>query len=331
MPRRRARAAAGSRRRARRTKSLEEIAEGFLDIAVDNMAAAIRKISIARGHDVTRYTLACFGGAGGQHACRGRRRARHGADPDPPAGGRAVGLWHRPRRREGDPRGELAEAARRGFFGGARDAREARARSDWSSRAFEAEHIELRTAARGCARRAATRRSNRRSRPAEQMRADFAALHRTRFGYIDEGAEVIVDALVVEAVGSILPGTGRGARSWRRSGAPLRQLRWSPPRTGERSIGPALIFDPTSTIVVEPGWRAERGGRRHAGPDPRRAARARQCRRHRRRPGPARDLQQSVHGHRRGNGRRAAVDRDSASTSRSGSISPARSSTPTAR
>ena len=34
------------------------------------MAAAIRKISIARGHDVTRYTLACFGGAGGQHACR---------------------------------------------------------------------------------------------------------------------------------------------------------------------------------------------------------------------------------------------------------------------
>ena len=51
-------------------RSLEEIAEGFLAIAVDNMAAAIRKISIARGHDVTRYTLACFGGAGGQHACR---------------------------------------------------------------------------------------------------------------------------------------------------------------------------------------------------------------------------------------------------------------------
>src|SRR6185369_14896780 len=48
---------------------LEEIAEGFLEIAVDNMAAAIRKISIARGHDVSRYTLACFGGAGGQHAC----------------------------------------------------------------------------------------------------------------------------------------------------------------------------------------------------------------------------------------------------------------------
>ena len=47
----------------------EAIAEGFLAIAVDNMANAIRTISIARGHDVTRYTLACFGGAGGQHAC----------------------------------------------------------------------------------------------------------------------------------------------------------------------------------------------------------------------------------------------------------------------
>src|SRR5689334_10750604 len=51
------------------SKDLRQIAEGFLEIAVDNMAAAIRKISIARGHDVSRYTLACFGGAGGQHAC----------------------------------------------------------------------------------------------------------------------------------------------------------------------------------------------------------------------------------------------------------------------
>src|SRR5690606_37614618 len=49
---------------------LDDIAEGFLDIAVDAMANAIRKISTARGHDVTRYALACFGGAGGQHACR---------------------------------------------------------------------------------------------------------------------------------------------------------------------------------------------------------------------------------------------------------------------
>jgi len=46
-----------------------EVAEGFLAIAVDNMANAIKKISVQRGYDVTSYTLVCFGGAGGQHAC----------------------------------------------------------------------------------------------------------------------------------------------------------------------------------------------------------------------------------------------------------------------
>eukprot|EP01052_Picozoa_sp_SAG31_P066826 SAG31_NODE_25622_length_457_cov_7.978417_1_plen_146_part_01 len=49
--------------------SAEEIADGFLKIAVDNMANAIKKISIQRGFDVSEYVLACFGGAGGQHAC----------------------------------------------------------------------------------------------------------------------------------------------------------------------------------------------------------------------------------------------------------------------
>jgi 5-oxoprolinase (ATP-hydrolysing) len=47
----------------------EAIAEGFLAIAVDNMANAIKQVSVARGYDVTRYVLVCFGGAGGQHAC----------------------------------------------------------------------------------------------------------------------------------------------------------------------------------------------------------------------------------------------------------------------
>ena len=46
-----------------------EVAEGFINIAVQQMANAIKKISVARGYDVTRYTLQCFGGAGGQHAC----------------------------------------------------------------------------------------------------------------------------------------------------------------------------------------------------------------------------------------------------------------------
>ncbi|MCD8515104.1 MAG: hydantoinase B/oxoprolinase family protein [Burkholderiaceae bacterium] len=49
--------------------SLEACAQGFIRIAVQQMANAIKKISVARGYDVTRYTLQCFGGAGGQHAC----------------------------------------------------------------------------------------------------------------------------------------------------------------------------------------------------------------------------------------------------------------------
>ena len=54
---------------AEMNRPAESIADGFLRIAVQQMANAIKKISVAKGYDVTRYTLQCFGGAGGQHAC----------------------------------------------------------------------------------------------------------------------------------------------------------------------------------------------------------------------------------------------------------------------
>src|SRR6478609_10319006 len=50
-------------------RKAEDVADGFIKIAVENMANAIKKISVQRGYDVTRYALNCFGGAGGQHAC----------------------------------------------------------------------------------------------------------------------------------------------------------------------------------------------------------------------------------------------------------------------
>src|SRR5215471_19116978 len=50
-------------------RGAEQVADGFIKIAVENMANAIKKISVQRGYDVTRYALNCFGGAGGQHAC----------------------------------------------------------------------------------------------------------------------------------------------------------------------------------------------------------------------------------------------------------------------
>ena len=51
------------------TRSLHAVAEGFLKIAIDKMANAVKKISVQRGYDITQYVLNCFGGAGGQHAC----------------------------------------------------------------------------------------------------------------------------------------------------------------------------------------------------------------------------------------------------------------------
>ena len=54
---------------SRTPTSVEEVAEGFVRIAVENMANAIKKISLEQGRDLSRYTLCCFGGAGGQHAC----------------------------------------------------------------------------------------------------------------------------------------------------------------------------------------------------------------------------------------------------------------------
>ena len=223
------------------TKSLEAIAEGFLHIAVDNMANAIRKISIARGHDVTRYTLACFGGAGGQLACRvadalGMERILI----HPLAGvlsAYGIGLadvkvireesWLKPLGEDiAKPLQSLERAATQSLLdqGVERDAIElhsrARLRYTGSDTTLE---LPLDTA--------------------KQMRSAFEKLHRARFGYVDEQAEVIVDALVVEGIGA--------------SGSTLASPP-SEPSSAEEIAGPAVITEATSTTVVEPGWTAKR-------------------------------------------------------------------------
>ncbi|NQU61497.1 MAG: hydantoinase B/oxoprolinase family protein [Rhodospirillales bacterium] len=60
----------GEEKKNKKSPKPEEVADGFLKIAVENMANAIKQISVQRGYDVTEYTLNCFGGAGGQHACQ---------------------------------------------------------------------------------------------------------------------------------------------------------------------------------------------------------------------------------------------------------------------
>ena len=220
-------------------KRPEEIAKGFLDIAVDNMAAAIRKISIARGHDVTGYTLACFGGAGGQHACAvadalGMERILI----HPLAGvlsAYGIGISDMKAIRETsllkpvveDFSEELAELERL-------------ASAALIEQHVVAESIDFKRRARLRTIGSDTTLEIDVDSP-EQMRIVFSELHRHRFGYIDEGADVIIDALVVEAVAQ--------------SGSVLMQSA----AVGEAEIdGPALIFEATSTIVVESGWRADR-------------------------------------------------------------------------
>ncbi|HXD47751.1 MAG TPA: hydantoinase B/oxoprolinase family protein, partial [Gemmatimonadaceae bacterium] len=224
------------------TKSLEQIAEGFLDIAVDNMAAAIRKISIARGHDVSRYTLACFGGAGGQHACRvadalGIERILI----DPLAGvlsAYGIGIADVKAIRDASvlrPLGEdfseeLAELERRACDAlieqGIHDARIELNRRGRLRTIGSDTTLEIAIA------------------PPDEMRRAFAELHRKRFGYVEESAEIIVDALVVEAIARTEAGFAQSAID----------------AQSEIVDGPCLIFDPTSTIVVEPGWRGKRVG-----------------------------------------------------------------------
>jgi len=224
-------------------KSLEAIAEGFLEIAVDNMAAAIRKISIARGHDVSRYTLACFGGAGGQHACAvadalGMERILI----HPLAGvlsAYGIGIADVKAVREVSWLKPLGEDFSRTLAD-----LEVRAKEALIEQRVHAERIELSRCARLRTAGSDTTLELAIDVP-EAMRANFAELHRRRFGYMDEGAEVIVDALAVEAIG--------------RTSAPL-SADTLPASAAEISLGPALIFEPTFTAVVGAGWRAERAG-----------------------------------------------------------------------
>ena len=241
-------------------KSLEDIAKGFLDIAVDNMAAAIRKISIARGHDVTRYTLACFGGAGGQHACAvadalGMERILI----HPLAGvlsAYGIGIADVKAIRETSLLKPLGEDFSKALADLEQRAREALIEQHIHAGRIELLHrARLRTAGSDTTLEIAVA-------PVDEMRTAFAELHKRRFGYFEDQAAVIVDALVVEAVAQTSPPLhlqGRGT-SGAGGGAPCAShpADTSPGNQGEEIVGPALVFDPTSTIVVESGWRSVR-------------------------------------------------------------------------
>jgi 5-oxoprolinase (ATP-hydrolysing) len=249
-----------------------EAAAGFVRIAVDNMASAIKRISIARGHDVTRYTLACFGGAGGQHACLvadalGMERVMI----HPLAGvlsAYGMGLADMVELRQRSVGGEALEDV----------LAELAAEAEAALRGQGVEAVELR-------RRAALRYEGSDSSleveagESEAMRAAFEEAHRTRFGFVSPETAVVVETAVVEASASPSPDGegdhpkgGGGVAGAGLDRLPLHQASPGPPphaghgeaihdraslAAGTLIPGPALIIDPSATTVVEPGWRAQ--------------------------------------------------------------------------
>ncbi len=250
-------------------RSPEELAEGFLRIAVENMANAIKKISVQRGYDVTRYTMNCFGGAGGQHAC-------HVADVlgmesifiHPFAGvlsAFGMGLADVRAIREHQFAGRLDEAARAEEVLGRLDAE---AQAEVAGQGIPASAIKLIRSAhirpQGSHQALAVPFGT-----AAEMRVAFEAAHAQRFGFVPEGADLVIDLLTSEAIGAtgeavtlppvstvaIAPGTAPmfTGGAWRT----VPMIDRPGMVAGDRIDGPAIIVEPTGTNVVEEGWQAE--------------------------------------------------------------------------
>ncbi len=245
----------------------EVIAEGFLRIAIDNMANAIKKISVQRGHDVTTYALQCFGGAGGQHACGvADALGMKTVFIHPQAGvlsAFGMGLADLRSLRESQFDAPLAAIEN--------------ARSIIDSLAAEAA-AEL--AAQGIAAPRVTRTAHLRYEGQHQslpvpfggdatMREAFAEAHQARFGFTSPERALLFEMLAVEAEGggADLPENASGTAT----GTPITQLTiwaggtWQEvPLYGRAACGtatvipgPAVITEATATTVVEPGWQAK--------------------------------------------------------------------------
>ncbi len=251
----------------------EALAEGFLAIAVDNMANAIKQVSIARGYEVSRYVLACFGGAGGQHACAvaealGMRRILI----HPLAGmlsAYGMGLAETRALRQAAVEARLDEALTPSLEALARRLA-GEAEADLRDQGVAAHLIAVVTHAHVRYQGADT--SLEVPFAAASAMADaFTAAYRRRFSFVMEATPMVVEALTVEAIGA-----SEGSRA--RLSPPVPGHRAVPVRTiqihtggrpraatvfdrnalpaGPVVAGPAIIFDEGSTTVVEPGWTA---------------------------------------------------------------------------
>ncbi|MGH8501995.1 MAG: hydantoinase B/oxoprolinase family protein [Gammaproteobacteria bacterium] len=253
-------------------RSPEAVAEGFIDIAVGSMANAIKKISVARGYDVTRYTLQCFGGAGGQHACRVADAL--GMDrvfAHPLAGvlsAYGMGLADQSVMREAAIEKPLASALN--AVNQRLDSLTAQAQAELRRQGVNGGEVQLH-------RRVHVRYDGTDAAlvvpfdGAAEIQAAFEDAYRQRFGFLMKARALIVEAVSVEAAASgHAPTEPRHAPSAPAS-APVAETvplfsggRWwqaslvlrEATRPGHTIDGPAIIAEQNATTVVEPGWRA---------------------------------------------------------------------------
>ena len=251
-------------------KSSEEIAEGFLRIAVENMANAIKKISVQRGYDVTTYTLQCFGGAGGQHACRvADALGMETVFVHPYAGvlsAFGMGLAEIRTLRERQYEQALSEIA------GAEqklDDMAAEAANEVVGQGVDSSAV--RTERRVHLRYKGSHQSLEVDfGTVDQLRSRFDAAHKARYGFSSDSRELIFEALVAEAIGGASEVADREkplvdtipnpvdyveiTTGGVHHKVPLFDRETLAP--GQVVDGPAIIKEPTGTNVVEPDWRA---------------------------------------------------------------------------
>ena len=248
--------------------SPEDTAEGFLRIAVENMANAIKKISVQRGYDVTRYTLNCFGGAGGQHACLvADALGMKSVFIHPFAGvlsAYGMGLAEIRALREEQFDKAVAETA---DAGAALDRLAAEAAAEVESQGVEPDRI--RVEKRAYLRYAGSHQPLAVDFGTEaEMRARFDEVHTARFGFASPSRDLLIEILSIEAIGDAEKIADDESAASDATPEPTAQIRvvmegeaWDAPlydrttmTTGQSVSGPAVITEPTGTNIIEPGW-----------------------------------------------------------------------------
>ncbi|MEU6146504.1 hydantoinase B/oxoprolinase family protein [Streptomyces sp. NPDC047081] len=249
----------------------EQVAEGYLQIAVANIANAVKRISVQKGHDVTRYALTTFGGAGGQHACMVADSLGIRAVLVPPMAGvlsaLGIGLADTTAMREQSVEAPLKPVSMPAVLKTADDL-EGAARAELLAEDIPEDRIRVTRRAQLRYDGTDTTLTVELTEP-ETMRHAFEERHRATYSFTLD-RPIVVEALSVEATGiteppdlsALAPYEGRSATpdtvrlhtggTWR--DVPLHRREDLPP--GDTVTGPAIITEASATTVVDDGWRA---------------------------------------------------------------------------